>query len=226
MPKFVAVNENFFKKWSSEMAYVLGFFTADGCLTVNPRGAHFIEFVSNDRDVLEKIKKAMGSEHKVGKRVKVPNRQQTYRVQIGRKGMFNDLVKLGFTVNKTATVKLPKIPNKYFADYLRGYFDGDGCINYGSYYYKDRKNKKYHIMFRLVCKNRNFLEKLSEHIESLVSTNGKSIFEHTRSSALAYSTKDSLKILKYIYKNSVLHMDRKFRSSNEAIKQYNLIMDR
>jgi hypothetical protein len=48
MPIYRAKNENFFKKWSPEMAYVLGFFTADGNMLKNKRGAHFIEFNTTD----------------------------------------------------------------------------------------------------------------------------------------------------------------------------------
>lgn len=209
------------------MAYVLGFFTADGCMIINPRRSHFIEFTNNDIDVLEKIKLAMNSGHKIGKKKShKPNQKDSYRVQIGSKEIFDDLTKLGFTIRKTETVKLPKIPKKYFADYLRGYFDGDGCINFGRYNYQGRRNKKYHILFRVVCKNKQFLVDLAKQIKVLIETKGKTIFPHTRSFALAYSTKDSLKILKFIYKKPMIFMDRKFESSKKAIEQYNTIMDR
>ena len=56
MPIFKRKNEDFFKKWTPEMAYVLGFFTADGNMIKNKRGSHFIEFYSTDRDIIEKIK--------------------------------------------------------------------------------------------------------------------------------------------------------------------------
>jgi hypothetical protein len=42
MPIHKKVNQDFFKKWSPEMAYILGFFTADGSMAKNKRGAHFI----------------------------------------------------------------------------------------------------------------------------------------------------------------------------------------
>src|SRR3989338_4819696 len=38
------INVGFFKKWSSEMAYVLGFFAADGCMYINPRGSRYFCF--------------------------------------------------------------------------------------------------------------------------------------------------------------------------------------
>ncbi len=39
-----------------KMAYVLGFFVADGNLTINPRGSRYIEFSSCDKEIIEKRK--------------------------------------------------------------------------------------------------------------------------------------------------------------------------
>ena len=50
------------------MAYVLGFFAADGNMIKNKRGAHFIAFYNNDRILLEKVRTALSAGHKIGKR--------------------------------------------------------------------------------------------------------------------------------------------------------------
>lgn len=52
------------------MAYILGFFCADGSMIRNKRGAHFIDFQITDGDLLFKIRKAFGSNHKIGTRKK------------------------------------------------------------------------------------------------------------------------------------------------------------
>lgn len=65
MPIARKKDDNFFKKWSPEMAYVIGFFTADGCMIRNKRGAHFIEFQITDKDILIKIRKVLQSNHKI-----------------------------------------------------------------------------------------------------------------------------------------------------------------
>lgn len=62
------LNVDFFKKWSAEMAYVLGYFAADGCMFVNPRGSRYISFSSTDREILEKIKRMLKSKHKIALR--------------------------------------------------------------------------------------------------------------------------------------------------------------
>jgi DNA-binding transcriptional regulator WhiA len=57
MPIHKEINRNFFKKWTPEMAYILGFFTADGSMFKNKRGSYFVEFEITDKELLEKIKK-------------------------------------------------------------------------------------------------------------------------------------------------------------------------
>lgn len=226
MPKTLAVNKNFFKNWSAGMAYVLGFFSADGCLTVNPRGSHYVEFVSTDEDILQKIRLVLESEHKIRRReYSHKGWKDLYRLQIGSKEMFNDLVRLGFTVNKSKTIRLPEVPERHFADYLRGYFDGDGCINYGRYRYKDRRSSKYHIIFRLTSASKDFLTALSGSIVALVGTKGKTLFASGDAYNLAYSTRDSLRILEYIYKTPTICMNRKLEASNGAIAGYHKFMD-
>lgn len=204
------------------MAYVLGFFTADGCLTINPRGSHYIEFTNNDIDVLEKIREALQSKHKIGNKTKNKiNQKNGYRLQVGNQEMFKDLKELGFMVRKSKIIQMPRVPYKFFPDFLRGYFDGDGCISYGKYKYKDRKSKKFHILIRFICYNKIFLEQLSIIIEKLIKTKGKTIFYHERAYSLAYSVTDSLKIINKMYKIKGIWMDRKYNSCKKALKMYN-----
>ncbi|MDD5750530.1 MAG: LAGLIDADG family homing endonuclease [Candidatus Pacebacteria bacterium] len=79
-------NKHFFKSWTREMAYVLGYFAADGCMFINPRGSHFIEFTSTDRELIEKIKVLIGSKHKIGThKHENSNWLCSYRLQVGSK---------------------------------------------------------------------------------------------------------------------------------------------
>lgn len=140
MPVYKRVNKDFFKKWSNEMAYVLGFFAADGNMIVNKRGGQFWSIEIIDKDLLEKIRLIIKSGHKISVRVSKNSFQNQYRLQIGSIEMCNDLRKLGFTERKTKNLSLPNIPKKYIGDFIRGYFDGDGNVWTGIIH-KDRKNK-------------------------------------------------------------------------------------
>jgi intein-encoded DNA endonuclease-like protein len=124
------VNTSFFRTWSSEMAYILGFFATDGTMMQTKRGGHYIEFHITDLQIIRQIKNALHSEHKISSKRQSVNWKLIYKLQIGSKEMFNDLFTLGFTVRKSNTLRFPKIPFKYINDFVRGYFDGDGCVSF------------------------------------------------------------------------------------------------
>ena len=52
------LNENYFKKWSSDMAYILGLWFADGCISGN---SFSISLHRDDKYLLERVLEKMGS---------------------------------------------------------------------------------------------------------------------------------------------------------------------
>ncbi|MFA5830782.1 MAG: LAGLIDADG family homing endonuclease [Candidatus Paceibacterota bacterium] len=168
MPIHKNINKDFFKIWSAEMAYVLGFFAADGSMLTNNRGAHFIEFHITDFEVIEIIQKALGSDHKISKR-NLNNKWKTlYRLQIGSKEMFFDPESFGFTQAKSKKMRLPKIPKEFLADFVRGYFDGDGCIYFKKHNVKDRKKPKWIFSSRFTSGSRLFLADVHSALRGVV----------------------------------------------------------
>lgn len=66
------VNESFFKKWSPNMAYVLGYIYADGSLTnCDYIRARYLTISSIDKDSIERIRIMMGSLHNITSRKSV-----------------------------------------------------------------------------------------------------------------------------------------------------------
>jgi hypothetical protein len=80
MPIYKKVNKSFFKKWSHDMAYVLGFFAADGYITHNKRGASFWSIQIVDKKLLYEIRKVTGSEHAISERIRGGNESTMYRL--------------------------------------------------------------------------------------------------------------------------------------------------
>jgi len=220
MPIFKTKNEDFFKKWAPEMAYVLGFFTADGNMIRNRRGAHFIEFQITDKDLLEDIKNAFKSNHKISIRERSFPEKTIYRLQIGSKEIFNDLLRLGLTPNKSRTIKLPFVPPKYFSDFVRGYFDGDGCISYGIYNRKDRKSKNCLFESRFTSGSKVFLESLLKRFRDNTIIEGGFIYEKNRGFDLVLSTNDTKKLFKFMYSNTKnsLFLNRKYDKFCKGLK--------
>jgi len=218
------VNEAFFEKWSSNMAYVLGFFAADGCLTKNAkRQNYYVEFVSTDIDILEKIKKVMNAKQRITTKIcsKIhPPTKRGYRIQIGSKKIFHDLIGLGFSPRKSKSLTFPRIPDQFLADFTRGYFDGDGCISTGLYKPKSRKARRSYLLVRFTCGNHNFLKVLSKRLAPNLLGNYGSIFNKNGGLDLSYSASNGVRLLKYMYLNSGgLHLSRKYDKLIDVINR-------
>lgn len=201
MPIFKAKNENFFKSWSHEMAYVLGFFVADGSMFINPRGSCYAAFYSTDREILEKIKLVMSLDHLIGTRkFREPMNKISYSLQIGSKELFQDLKKLGLKPNKSKTINLPHIPKEYFPDFVRGYFDGDGGVTISNYY---RKNRKSHLgktmLSGFTSGSKKFLLGLRKSLQEIALLGRGTLYFSSRGHRLYYSVNDSKKLYNLMY---------------------------
>jgi len=116
-------------KWSPELAYVVGLIATDGSLSID--GRHII-LVSKDTQLLKTFRKILNLKNKIGsRRSGYTGRKDCYHVQFGDVIFYKWLLKVGLIPNKTKTIGELKIPDKYFFDFLRGHFDGDGtCYSY------------------------------------------------------------------------------------------------
>ena len=199
MPIYKKVNQDFFKEWSHDMAYVLGFLFADGNIIKNKRGAHFISFYSADLVLLKLIKKALNSDHKITKRKSI--NLHNYSIQIGSKEIYRDLIKLGLKEKKTHRMKFPKMENKYFSDFLRGYFDGDGNVWVGEIH-KERKTTHQTIRTSFTSCSYEFLRSLQNYISKTTAHSGSLVKGRGNYYRLTYSSQGSFNLYKIMYNNS------------------------
>ncbi len=181
------------------MAYILGFFCADGNMSKNKRGAHFIEFQITDKDLLEKIKITLKSNHKIATRQRNNKHKTIYRLQIGSKIMFNDLMNLGITPQKSKTLKFPKIPKRYLNDFVRGYFDGDGSITVSEYNRKNRNRRSRTMLAGFTSGSKNFLIELQKCLQNHASTGKGTLYFASRGYRLYYSVNDAKKLYSFMY---------------------------
>jgi len=202
VPVFKKVNKNFFKKWSPEMAYVLGFFAADGYMTVNRRGGQFWCIDITDKKLIEQIKEKIGADHKISIRKRHKDKYTSYRLQIGSIEMCDDLRMLGFNERKTKSLAVPNVPNKYFSDFVRGYFDGDGHVWVGVI---NRQRRTPHIIIQTVFTScsKNFLEILNTMLNLKGMTKGRVSKGKGNYYRLAYSVSNSLKLYAFMYNGLV-----------------------
>jgi len=166
-----SVDTAFFDTWSPAVAYVLGFFAADGSMYVNSHGAKYVDFVSTDYIMLEQVHQLLRSEHRITlrrRRVAKPHWKPAYRLQIGGGELFNSLETLGFSPNKDETMRFPAVPLECLASFVRGYFDGDGCTSFGWYQQPRRKNLSFWVQVCFTSGSFEFLRLLDEALQANV----------------------------------------------------------
>ena len=215
MPVYKSVNKDFFKIWTREMAYVLGFFSADGYITVNKRGGQFWCIQITDKKLLKQIRKAIGSEHKISFRRSKGNESALYRLQIGSIEMRDDLRKLGFSERKTKSLAAPNVPDKYFADFARGYFDGDGNVWIG-FLNKKRSRPTLALKTMFTSCSLDFLKQFHNKLCGFGAEGGSVYISKRNYSRLQFSSNDSLKLYNFMYNQCVsckihLFLERKKR---------------
>lgn len=206
------------------MAYVLGYFAADGTMFENKRGGRYIEFHSTDKCLIEMTRLALKSNHRIG--IRIPTLKQkdhkiAYRLQIGSKMIFSNLTALGFVQNKSNVLALPHIPKRYLGDFVRGYFDGDGCVYFKKHQAKDRKVPRYVFATRFTCGSRAFLVSLLENLKSRGVKGGLVMEKYNSGYELVFSHRDSIALFHLMY-NTVpddgLYLARKFQKYQLALR--------
>lgn len=213
-PKHIyKIDENYFKRWSSNMAYIIGFVLADGNISLNMRHYRLsISLQKQDENILQQIKKELQSEHLITYRnIKTKNKlYESCSLTIDNKNIINTLIKLGITPRKSYNDIVPDIPKKYKYDFLRGYFDGDGCL-----YIKIRQRGKYlckDCCMSFTAKTKLFLEKIKQDFCDNFGNIAQSNTWHTLKIT---SKKQILELCKKMYHNAELYLDRKYQKYKE-----------
>ena len=189
------INENYFKVQSNNMAYMLGFQYADGCIYGNKM--FDITVHAKDKYIIKKFAEELGYE---GPIIDYVDRQAA-RINFSCVVIYNDLIALGGMERKSNTIKFPTniIPKEYLSDFIRGYFDGDGCACL-------IKNNRLNTTF---CSgSKEFLDELLKILKEEADIEGGSYSSVNKT--ICFGSKDSIKLGKYMYKNNPeLFLERK-----------------
>lgn len=218
--KRIKSNENYFEKINSKVkAYLLGFYLADGCVTLGERCKnsyrHQVSLSIIDLEIVEKFKSEI-----------CPNSNITYthytKGALNRKPVCSirwtstklkeDLDKL-YNIRPRKTydynfeMNFNNIPKKYWNSFILGYFDGDGHVTYS-------KGK---FTFGIYATSKPFLEQIGKIFEN--EFNIKYIIDSTKKKnvelyCLRFNSNQKRKefiskLIDYFYKNSTINLKRK-----------------
>lgn len=197
--------EKFFQTWSSDMAYILGFWFADGNIFKN---TFTICQHKKDRYILEKFMRKL---EYTGTLKKYKN---CYIFPIYSKDVVNDIKNLGGKEKKSLDISFPLIPDEYLGDFVRGYFDGDGTVVY------DKKNDRYVCSF--VSGSKQFISGLYMSLKRFIPMLRGSIYKENKNCyRLKFSSHDTIRLREFIYKSeNELRLLRKHEKMLLAERKY------
>ena len=210
--RIYACNDDYFEKIDTEdKAYWLGFLYADGCID-KVRGCTILDLSIIDYAHLLLFKESIGSSHKIYFHQDKKGHEYV-RLHINSKKMVNDLIDKGCVPAKTFTLKFPKedhVPKELIPHFIRGYFDGDGCI-YAKYKKpKNRPNMFLDTEFNILG-TKELLEIMAVYLPiDNITVNkkwGNKIF-----GIRIYNKISILEIMDYLYKDSSFYLQRKYEN--------------
>lgn len=133
-------------------------------------------------------------------------KKKYYQVQFGSVIFYRWLESLGLTDNKSKTLNKLRIPDKYFFDFLRGCFDGDGSM-YA--YWDPRWHSSYMFYLQFTSASYHFLIWLQNSVYRLIGEKGR-IRRASRSFQLAFAKKGTIVVFnKMFYRGGLPCLHRK-----------------
>lgn len=193
------LNKIFFDNWSPEMAYVLGFWFADGYM--RHEKSYRIVFNSRDYNLLLQIKKCFSCNYFIKRYQRRDGID--YQLILYSKHLYQELLTLGGMRCKSKKMRFPKVPKQCLADFIRGYFDGDGSVFYTTYIHTKTKRPRTELRSNFTSGNPKFLEDLQNILVNTLGFIKKKIgsYNNGASRKLGYGTKNTLELLRFMYYN-------------------------
>ena len=209
-------NESYFDTPTSNMAWLIGFLASDGSVSSSDNAIK-IELSSKDKEILEKIKQEVEIENRI-KEYTTTTGYDVAELVWSSKRHKDTLAKYSVTPKKTFILQPPyKLPYKYWIDYIRGYFDGDGSVNL-----IHSNGKPASLRWQLCSATKEILEwvidyfyneynipKVNIYFDSSHGKNGLYYFQ--------YSTNSTKQIYKILYTDGSLYLKRKKDHFDEVI---------
>lgn len=196
-------NENYFSQENHNMAWILGFLASDGAISFGNNRIK-IGLSKKDEEILYKIKEE----------IEIENNISYYETSTGydvAELVWNceqhkiDLARYNIVPRKTYILNPPIALNKkYWIDYIRGYFDGDGSIS---------KDANGGLRFSICSARKEILEWIIKVLYEEYNIPKVNILTDKRRETpfyyFNYSTNSTKKIYSVLYDESNMYLKRK-----------------
>lgn len=218
------IRHNFFDSIQTELqAYLLGFYAADGSIN-EKRKTLRIHLQKGDSEIVYLYKDIISpdartymiSEHQTtGRNKKKITAHESFGVDITSANICNSLVNLGIGYNKSyCELHIPNINKDLIRHFIRGYFDGDGCIT-GWLSIEKGKSDRFRYSFDICGKTRTLLEEFIEFFNNHnIKINLNYIKRDNMFRIKTSSKKEVEKIFHLLYDDSNFYLKRKYEKFN------------
>ena len=185
-------NEGYFRNWSHNMAYILGYIVADGCVSLS-NGSYGLIISSVDLDTVTFIKDEICATKNI-----YHNGDGSHTISFTNKNLIMDIMAHGVIPRKTWAPVVPEVPIEYWISFIHGLFDGDGS----SYIIKLTRDVTIRIGTSISSHNKEFLMIIGNMIRHLIGNIPKiypSYLKDRECYRLMYQVKESIAFYHMLY---------------------------
>ena len=217
MNKLYKIDNNFFNDISDEVrAYWLGFLYADGSVSKKETS---VTITLKDREHLEKLKSLVQPALPI--RVVSVNSRGYYSITFASVSLVKALITHGCVPQKTLKLKFPDgVQKELLPHFIRGYFDGDGCLT-GSYQKGQKRNKVKKWKWSIVS-----TENFCKSVQVILSELGihSKIDQRHKDNEITKNLnvcgrKNIAIVMAYIYGGANVYLDRKLDKYKEFLQE-------
>lgn len=222
------IHDNILDKLTPDSLYWIGFLYADGHIEKEPRKRITLTISNKDETHLKKYCKFFGEGLQIrdvtDSNAKAPGQinfdGKYLRVGFSSKGIYDRLLNLGFTNNKTLNL-IPDNELKNSRDFWRGVIDGDGhvCTTGAT-----KANGKYDYACVGLSGTEDTLIGFLKFVKDNEIETEVSPYKDKRRNVwkLDIHNTRALKILDLLYKDSITYLERKYQKYQEIIQLNNI----
>lgn len=209
MARIANGNPQLFARWTDNDAWMAGLIWSDGCLNIQDNH-HRIMFSSTDMELAQLAGYIAGITPRAysGHSNDGCHRKPYYVVNIGRQEVVRRIVEIGLIPRKSIEIGFPSgLPDNALAPFVRGYFDGNGCVGL----YRNPSKTRCPIP-RLKVKFTgagSVLEGIQHVMETRAGISRKKLTKAGSVWQLNYNHRDSLALHGFMYSDECLCLSRK-----------------
>lgn len=212
-----SIADNYFNKINTEeKAYWLGFIWADGSISKTAKrasGPNRLRVTQKwaEKEHLQKFINAIASNYKIKKVTRVSN-HEIAQLDINCRPLCESLESLGYGP-KNIRIHIPNIQRYLIPHFIRGYFDGDGCL---SIYTQQIKTWSIPRQEWSITGNKTLISEikyiLSNDAKTTKNVSIKTYKHSPETVSLRYGKKgDIIKLYDYLYKNATVYLETKHK---------------